>query len=822
METEPLDDSYDEPAPPKAKKRDPEESKTPNEKANLAAYMNEQEQAVWSQKCCDRYESDLQSRADRMKKLKLLQEMHALIMKRKDFPFQNAANIRTPSLTGPVLQIESRLYDMVWPITGRVFTVVPATAEDGQFATMTERFANSYCRYKMPYMAQGMRDTLHQMCLYGSSFRRTYWNDFERRVRSDWVPMDDFVVAYKQRSQDPSMSDVPRYTMRHHMTRAEIQDYGADGIFINTDKLGGQDDKGGTEEQDSEFKQASDKIDGTSFDENDSDWPRPVLEQHCRWKLPNKPKKHPSFDGKPHYVVVTLDARSRQVLRISLREEDDPDDRRRFLRDLAKHNQYLDDLATFKEAQWAPPPPVTQPTMSQLPGMSAPTMTPPPAPGGPPDTTMPSAGPPQLPPEMMGQPTAPMEPPDPVPEPRPMRKRQICFFTHYRCFPSDGFYGLGYGDMLYGLAVAMNTMINQTVDGGTLRSALPMFMSRQVRMQRGAVNIQPGEVVEIDGPVNQIRDAIMFLDPPKGDMQTIPLVKMLDAMKDTMVGNSDLMSGQVPGSNQTKGGMEILNENMMAPISVLGRDVREAFGHDLAKMWRCWGVFLEDDDFADVVAEGNVPQQVPISKSMFTPSAHLVPASDPRLKSVRMEDHKQLFGYCMQNPMISQDPNIGRPILSKLTEMGFRLFPDGEQLLPLLQPPQPPPPQPMPQWAENAGFLRGQNHPVLPTDNHDEHLQELGMFMASPDSQLLSPDGKKMAEQHMRDHRAAKIEEQGAQLEQQRQQFAGAGPGQGPGPGGPAPTGPPGPPPGPGGQGFGALAGPPRQSPPGPPPPGGM
>lgn len=808
-----------------------DEDKSPTERANLAAFMSEEMQKGIVNKCLDRFERDKSSRAERMKHLKDIQEMYALLPKQKNFPFHKSANVKTPGLTGPVLQIGARLYDMIWPISGKVFNVIPATGEDNAAATVTEDFSNGYVRYKIPYMGQGMEDTIHQMANYGSSFRRVYWGAYERKVRADWIPMEDFVVAAKVRSQDPSMSDVARYTMIHHMTKFTIDAYGRDGIFINTEKV-----KGSKGEDDSgDFKQASDRVDGIQpdVDEDADDMDRQVLEQHCRWKLPNSPGKHPAFDGKEHYVVITLDAWSQQMLRMSLREEDDPDDRRRFNREQAAFQKWQMDMATFiagqqqGQPQLMAPPPGGPGLSSGPPGPGGPPIPPPspdqmgapPGPGGAPSPPMgaapamppsgpdPTAGMPMMPPP------APSTPPPPVPESKPIRKRQICFFTHYRCFPSDGFYGLGYGDLLYGLTVAINTIINQHIDGVTLKNAKPMFMSRQVRMQRGAVNIQPGEVVEIDGPVNQIRDAIHFLDPPENDPTTVPLIKLLDAMKDTMAGSSDLLSGQIPGSNQTKGGLQILSEQMMTPITVLARRTRESFRHELEKIWRCFGVFLEDDDIAEVVAEGDQAQQsVPISKALFTPSARLVPASDPRMKSARVDDHMQLFNYCMNNPLIAQNPQVGPAVLKRLTEEGFRIFPDGEKLIPFLNPPPPPPPQPMPQWAENAGFLRGQDHPVIPTDDHEQHMHELMLFMQSPDAQMMDKQGRDMAERHLRGHAAARLERDGQQLEQLR--GGGPPPGQGllpPGPGLPQLNG----------AGSGPMAGPPGLPPPGgPPPPG--
>ena len=724
---------------------------SPEEQANLAAFMTPERLKVVGTKSVERFNSDKDSRAPRMQQVTRLQKIYALVHEKKSTPWQGCANVKTPSLTGPVLQIQARLYDMLVPATGKFFTVVPATVEDQQYSHQSEAFANSYVRYKMPYMSQGIASVLHGKCLYGSSFRRTSWDAYEGKVRSDTVPIDDFVVRHSMRSRDPSLTDVPRYTMVHHMSGYEIRQHADRGLYVQTELLKQQD---GQPER-TQFREEADKIDGAApgDDDFDSEYSvRQVLEQHCTMRLPNEPKKHPAFDGKEHHVYILVDAWSSTVLRIQLREEDDPDDRRRYERQIAK-------LKREQAMMMSPPPPQD---MSALPMPGAM------------DSTMPGAGPPTLemaPPPLPPAPGASITPPapmafpplDPKLLPPPARKRQIPFFTHYKCFESDGFYGLGYGDLLYGLVTATNTVINQWIDGMALKNAKPAFMSRQSRMARGQINVGPGQVNEVDVPMGSIKDAIMFLDPPQADPGTVPLIRMLDSMRDVIAGNSDLMSGQAPGSNQTKGGMQILNEQMMAPITVLARQTKEEFRHELDKIWRCFGVFLEDDDVADVITESGEPQRIPIGKWMFTPSVHLVPASDPRMKSQRLEDLQGLTAFLAGSPLM-QNPAIMVPVMTKLTEMVLSVFPDGAPLIPLLKPPPPPPPQPMSQLEENVGFLRGQEHPVHPADNDDEHLAEINAFMNGPDAGALESKGKLMVDKHAREHIAARLQKRGQQF----------------------------------------------------------
>ncbi len=316
--------------PISAQVRPPTTADAPNEDANLVSLFTEEEQKKIVQTVIRDVDSDIDSREPRMKRLKEYQGLYASVMKAKAFPFKNAANVNLPILTYPLLQVQGRLYDMVWPADGKIMYSHPTNSSDMDRANITEMFGNSYLRHKMPEMAQGIDDSLHQVCCYGSSFRRTYWNSYEGRACSDWIPIEDFVVAAGQRSQDPSMRDVQRYTMILHLSYYDIESYGDKGIYSNTDKVKAVEPD--SDKHDSEFKQQIAKIDGTadSDDTTTEDKPRLVYEQHRMWRMPKAPDVHPAFDGKPHPVVITVEDQSMQVLRFVIREEPDPDDHSRF------------------------------------------------------------------------------------------------------------------------------------------------------------------------------------------------------------------------------------------------------------------------------------------------------------------------------------------------------------------------------------------------------------------------------------------------------------------------------------------------------------
>lgn len=704
-----------------AKRAPTAEPPNPNaaEAVNLCQFFTDAELKNMSLKCLDDYNSDVRSRAPRMQKIAEWTALYGSILKPKNFPFQKCANVNLPTLTGPWLQVHARLFDMVWPANGKVIYSAPTNLEDKARADLTELFANSYIRNKMPEMGTGLDDTMSQVVGYGSGFRRTYWNAYEGRVCSDYIPIQDFVVAHSVRSQDPSMRDVARYTMLQHLTIYDLENYGGQGVYDNVKGIRASDRE--TADDPTAMQTTIDKLDGVTPTEesSDEDKPRQVLEMHRTWRMPDRKGKHPAFDAKPHPVMITLDVASKRVMRFALREEDDPADLKRFQREVQAHQQYQIMLDVHQEQQAAVSRVMT--AADQL-GYEVP-----------PDLQMPQA-------------------PAAVPPPKPQRKREIAFFTHYRAFPSEGFYGLGFGDFIGPLAKAVNTLINQHIDGVTLKNAKPVFMSRNLRTQRGAVDIQPGSVIEIDGSTQAMKDGIFWMDPPLNDPTTMPLASMISSMADKIAGSADLMSGQTSGANRTAQEIKVLNAQVMMAITVLARRVKEAQKHEFDKIWRCWGVFLEDEEIVDVIDEAGTPQSIQIGRAMFIPDAHVMPAADPRMKFERVDDQTTLFQLVSTNPYLMQSPNA--PMLMKMaTEDLFRAH-GAEKYVPLIPdpPPPPPPPPPKPHWEEEAGWLKQQDSPVHPDDNDEQHIAAHTFFAQSPAGAALDPTGGEMKDRHIRAH----------------------------------------------------------------------
>lgn len=685
-----------------------------DETVNLASMLDEDEQKRLALRVHQDYEEDVKSREKHMRRLRRWQKLYASLLDPKNWPFQRCANVNLTLLAQAVTQIAARLWDMFWPAKGNPLYTKPSNSQDVDRANRTEKYGNWFLRHDLPDYGLGLFESFHQCTLNGSAIRRVFRDAATKRIKVDWIGVDDFVVNFTARSADPSLRDVRRYSLVLWLSLAEIQEDGDDGIFVNTETLTAD---ASDQKETSEFKQTILDISGMepSTETTAEDLPRMVIEQHRWWRFKQKGSKtrgYP-FDGRVHPVVVTVDEKSKKLLRVVLREEDDPRDVKRYAREMQAY-------ARAQQMREAYGQTVVQASQGLAP--------------------------------------MPAQAPEEPKEPEKPRKREICFFTHLRAFPSEGFYGLGLGDFIGPLNEAANIMVNQTIDRATLQNAGGGFISRQLRGQRGEISIQPGQFTEVDAPAAVVKDGIVHHQYPPLETLPFQMAQYIGGLASSVSGSAELLSGEPSGANETATAVKIKTEMALKPISILQRRISEAMPHEYAKIWRLLSVYLDEEEYVEVTNADGSFSKFPISKADFVPDAHVLPAADPRASSrtQRVEEAINLFGMVMQNPLTGQNPAM----IHAATVRVLEAYEEPELIRLLGPPPGPPqPPQPKQQWEENAGFLRGQDSPVLPQDDDHAHFQEMSDFRHRPEGyESLSPDGKKLFDQHARTHLAQMLE----------------------------------------------------------------
>lgn len=670
-----------------------------------------------------------------------------------------------------LLHLWARTYDQVIPAKGDIIHAVPFGPQDADSAMKKEQHLNWQLRQRIPDWASGHQANILGWYMEGSRFRHYRYDPVEKCHCVDTLGIDDVIFPYSEREDHPLMKRLPFITRVLRLDRWEAEKYVEDGMWSNLEAVYPKDDDASTTdgfslppqgraEDETEVEKAVVEIHGVDKPEKTSK--RQYFEQQTHLRFPESLKipALASIAGKTKPVVMTVDKITKKPLSLTIREEPDPVDQARF----DQQTQAFTIASKNATAQ---------------------------------------AG--------MMQPGAP-QPPMPQP-PKPVRQQTVYNIVHYRLFPNpEGNLGLGVGTLLEGSNELANTLAAEYMLGAKFENLKGGYIPKGAREKRGDISFVPGKFIEMDLEPEVMQKAIVplqFSPPSEGLMKVVEKLEQ----NSEIAANADILSGEKGASNETAKGMMVRNSNAMALISVMTRIYLEALKYEI-KMIAHGNSIQMDGPETFPVKKTIGPDQyqtdnVTVSPQDYVGETNIEFTADARMisKPERVSDAMNVWQMVTNSPLVNN-----AKLLDYAARKAFRAMEDPDYEAAMGPPPQPPPPpQPQSQDTENAGFFNEQDHPVLPDDNHFEHLHKINELKQSPLMEHMSSTGKQMMARHERAH----VSQMYLQLQELQKatginvhgtaRMAGAsgGPGGGEVPGAPggAPSGGPEAPPGPGGGG---------------------
>ena len=257
------------------------------------------------------YELDNDSRKTAVEDYDKAMEAARAETKRKDYPFQNAANIKYPLLNTATFQFAARAYPAIVKPGDIVKVKVNGKDPDGSKKRRASRIG-AHMSYqlleKQPEWEKQMDELLHHLPLAGTAFKCIYYDTKLKRNTTELVNMRDFVVN----NDAKNLRDCPRYTRIREYYPNEIKMKMRTG-FYRTGNI--------------DFD-----------DEQDSAKSQIVLEQHRMHDLDG--------DGVDESYVVTIHKDSQEVLRVVPAADMDTlmvdeDDEGRFVTEIQHEPMYV-------------------------------------------------------------------------------------------------------------------------------------------------------------------------------------------------------------------------------------------------------------------------------------------------------------------------------------------------------------------------------------------------------------------------------------------------------------------------------------------------
>ena len=227
------------------------------------------------------------------------------------------------------------------------------------------------------------------------------------------------------------------------------------------------------------------------------------------------------------------------------------------------------------------------------------------------------------------------------------------YFTKYGFIPApDGsFYDIGFGTLTDGLGQAINTIINQLIDAGTLANMQGGFLGGGTKIKGGSMSFKPGEWKRVEGATaGPLRDNILPLQLPGPSPVLFQLLGMLIEAVQGITSVSDILTGNQDSQTAPTTALALIEQGQKVFTAIYQR-IHRALGCEIKIMRGLNRDYLDEEQY---FALNDNPQVV--GKADYEDrDLDVVPISDPRAINdrVKMAKAEILMGQ-MGNPLVNQ------------------------------------------------------------------------------------------------------------------------------------------------------------------------
>jgi chaperonin GroES len=597
------------------------------------------------------YETDKHSRKEWEERMDGAIKLALQMVDVKNYPWQNASNVKFPLITIAALQFSARAYPALVKAPDIVKYRVNGEDKDGQKAARASRISR-HMSYQLVEQDENWEEDFDKALLalpiLGTVFKKSFYDPVKGYNCSKLVLPQNLVVHYYART----IEDAERKTECFELYDREIKQRVLKGVYSEKDlQVAPQ----------TAPRKITDQRQGLSPPTGDpKNTPRELLEQHRYLDLDD--------DGYPEPYVVTVDKASKKVLRIVAR----------FARVETEQSVAIDRLTDQQKAiqlqieqiTGSIPPPTGRETEQELAALvlvqaqirelqtQQQTLQ------GQIDTLKRS--------NML--------------EPRVLGVEVEEHYTKYGFIPSPdgGFYDLGMGALLGPLNDSVNTLINQLIDSGTLQNLQSGFIGKGAQIKGGKLSFTPGEWKRVNVAGQTLRDSIVPLPAGQPSAVLFQLLSLLVTYAERVASVNDAMSGSNPGQNTPAFSYHTMLEQGLQVFNGIFKRLYRAFRRELKKLYVLNRVYLNPIEYFETM---DGPAQV-LQNDYQGDERDVYPASDPNAFS-SMENLMKAHFLGERSALV---PGYNRVVVERriLEAMNIpdvqEVFPLDEKGNPLIQP----------------------------------------------------------------------------------------------------------------------------------------
>lgn len=206
------------------------------------------------------------------------------------------------------------------------------------------------------------------------------------------------------------------------------------------------------------------------------------------------------------------------------------------------------------------------------------------------------------------------------------------WFTDYHFIRNHdgGFYSLGFGVLLLPLNSAINTVINQLIDSGTLNNLQSGFVGRGIRIKGGDIRPTMGEWKVLDSATGvDLQKNIVPLPTKEPSMVLFQMLNLLIQAGKELTSSSEVTGGQAPPANVPAAAWLNSVDNALKVLTAINKRYYKSLSSELKKIFYINQKHLTNSEYRKVLDDQNAD----CKKDFDSESIDVIPVADPSLAS---------------------------------------------------------------------------------------------------------------------------------------------------------------------------------------------
>lgn len=201
----------------------------------------------------------------------------------------------------------------------------------------------------------------------------------------------------------------------------------------------------------------------------------------------------------------------------------------------------------------------------------------------------------------------------------------IEYFTKFGFIPNpDGsFYDLGFGVLLGPINEAVNSLINQLIDSGTLNNLQSGFLGKGLKVRLGETKFMPGEWKAVNSTGSDLKQQIVPLPSKEPSNVLFQLMGSMITSGKELASVAEIFVGKMPGQNTpATTTMATIDQGMKVFTAVYKRLYR-ALGEEFQKLFALNAAYLNPNTYQEVI-------NITIGPADFSQTQYKIcPGADP-------------------------------------------------------------------------------------------------------------------------------------------------------------------------------------------------